>query len=236
MSAGLRPAEVLSALADLFFPRYCLGCGDVYPNAPLPLCPICFAGLARTGFARQADNEMERRLRAKFPFERAACLYRMPGKSALRELLHDLKYRRKKEYGLFLGQLAGWELKDQAAFPKAEVVVPVPLHPDKLKLRGYNQVELLAQGLCALSGSLLLADALIKSRATESQTRKNREERAENMEEVFAPGPSWHLLEGKSVLLLDDVMTTGATLTACADVLMAIPDISLSVFTIAMAD
>lgn len=236
MKAGLRAGEILSALADLFFPRYCSGCGDVYPQAPLPLCPVCFAGLAKTGFVSEADNEFERRLRGKFPFERAASLYFMPGKSALRELLHDLKYRRKKEYGLCLGRLAGCELKVHEAFPKAEIVVPVPIHPEKLKLRGYNQSEVIATGLCEETGQLLLADAILKRRATESQTRKNREERAENMEEVFARGPSWERLQGKQVLLLDDVMTTGATLTACADVLREIPGIRLSVFTIAVAE
>jgi ComF family protein len=150
----------------------------------------------------------------------------------IQHLIHQLKYRGKKEIGISLGKIYGQELKISPLFSLSTVIVPVPLHKNKLKKRGYNQSEAFAQGLAESMGIENYADALIRTHLTQTQTKKSRYERWQNVEEIFqviAPDK----LEGKHVLLVDDVVTTGSTLEACANKILDIPNTKVSVVTIA---
>ncbi len=152
----------------------------------------------------------------------------------VQRLIHQLKYKGNYEIGVFLGKLCGSKLKDSEYFNTADVIIPVPLHWKKVKKRGYNQSEMFAKGLSKIMGAELNTTVLSRKVHTETQTRKSRQERWKNVSDVFelsAPGQ----LTGKHILLVDDVITTGATLEASATRLCSIPDVKISIATIATA-
>lgn len=147
-------------------------------------------------------------------------------------LVHRLKYKGEKEVGVYLGKLLGRELSESEFFCDADVLLPVPLHPAKLKKRGYNQSEVIALGMEKSMKAKLDANILFRKVHTSTQTRKSRYERWENVKDIFGIRNP-HLLENKHVILVDDVITTGATLEACAEILLDIPGVKLSVASLA---
>jgi ComF family protein len=153
---------------------------------------------------------------------------------SVQKLVHQLKYRGRKEIGIAIGKFYGADLRESETFCSSQVIIPVPLHAGKLKRRGYNQSDLFAQGLA--SGLDIPHDPanLVRVKASETQTRRSRFERWKNVESVFkVSDPS--RLEGKNILLVDDVVTTGSTLEACAQELLKVPGTTVSVATIAFA-
>ncbi|MCS7037190.1 MAG: phosphoribosyltransferase family protein [Saprospiraceae bacterium] len=180
------------------------------------------------------ENEFTERLWGRIPLESGAALYFFQRRSPLQRALHRLKYHRQAHIGLQLGRLLGGQLKRSPFFRRVEAVVPVPLHPDKQQVRGYNQSALIASGVSEAMGIPAFLGALERRRFSESQTRKRRMERFDNVAEVFVlaqPGA----VAGKHILLVDDVLTTGATLEACGRALVSAPDVRLSMATVAIA-
>lgn len=147
-------------------------------------------------------------------------------------LVHKLKYNSKKEIGVYLGKLLGSQLMDSELFSDADLLLPVPLHPAKFKKRGYNQSEIIASGMETVMNAKLNADVLFRTIHTSTQTRKSRYERWENVKDIFEV-KNQDLLENKHVILIDDVITTGSTLIACAETLLDIPGIKISVASLA---
>lgn len=164
----------------------------------------------------------------------AAALFLFTKGSRVQHLIHHLKYDGKKEIGVSLGRKFGFQLKRSPLFSQIDLIVPVPLHPRKQKIRGYNQSELFAAGLSESMGIPYLKDGLKRVVHSESQTKKSREERVTKIKEVFAVNKR-DLLSEKHILLVDDVMTTGATLEVCATLLLGIPGTKVSLATIAIA-
>lgn len=147
-------------------------------------------------------------------------------------LMHRLKYRGKKEVGIYLGKLLGSQLAESEFFMDADVLLPVPLHPVKLKKRGYNQSQIITAGMETVMKAEMNTNVLLKSVHTSSQTRKSRYERWENVKDIFeVRNPE--SMENKHIILVDDVITTGATLEACAETLLDIPGVKLSVASLA---
>lgn len=226
--------NIWSDLWELFFPRYCVVCGERLSKAEESLCFRCLSSLPRTNLHLRADNEMEKCLWGKLPVERAtAFLYYAKG-GDVRKLIYELKYYRNARIGRFLGRWMASELASSGFFRDVDYVIPVPLHGKKQRERGYNQSEMLADGVSAVTGCRVLHGALLKSRNTETQTRKNHYERWLNVKDVFEYVPVTDLA-GKHVLLVDDVFTTGATVVACADALGKIPGLRVSVLALALA-
>lgn len=147
-------------------------------------------------------------------------------------LVHRLKYQGKKEVGVYLGKLLGAQLMESMFFRDAEVLLPVPLHPAKLKKRGYNQSEIIASGMETVMHASMKPEVLFRSVHTSSQTRKSRYERWENVKNIF-DARNTESLVNKHIILVDDVITTGATLEACAETLLDIPGVKLSVASLA---
>jgi ComF family protein len=145
-----------------------------------------------------------------------------------------LKYKEEKELGPMLGRLFGQELADQSVFPEAEAIVAVPLHPTRLKKRGYNQGELIAEGLAEALGIPLLTGVLQRSRASDTQTRKSRYDRWKNVEDIIRIKDR-EAIAGKNILLVDDVLTTGSTMEACIHALIGVPGVKVSVAAIGYA-
>lgn len=219
---------------EFFFPRYCVVCGKRLLRGEEHFCLNCLCALPRIRFHNQENNEMAKLLWGKMPIERAfAFLYYSKGGN-VRELLFQLKYYDNQEIGCFLGRCMAKELLFTGFFDGVEGIIPVPLHEKKRKSRGYNQSELLAEGISSVVRIPVLKDVLRRNKYTDTQTYKGNNERWSNVMDVFE-GVSVDRLAFKHVLLVDDVLTTGATLVACADALKGVPGLRISVLTLAWA-
>lgn len=219
---------------ELFFPRYCAVCGKRLSSGEECLCLKCLTFLPRTQFHLLADNEMEKALWGKVPLGRAsAYLYYAKG-GDVRKVLYELKYYGNPKVGHFMGRCMASELMPSGFFRGIDFIVPVPLHVRKLKQRGYNQSERLAEGISKVTGIPVLDGLLVREQYTETQTRKGSYERWMNVKDVFGCVEA-ERLEGKHILLVDDVFTTGATMVACADALAGIEGLRISVLTLAIA-
>lgn len=227
--------EMIDGMTHLLYPRLCYGCSkSLLPEEDI-LCLNCsIYNLPRTAYHHIPENETASRLAGRFPFEKATTLAYFTHEGLLQHLLHGLKYDGKTEIGSFLGKQLGYDLQLTGWANGIEVIIPVPLHIDKEKLRGYNQSTVIAEGVGEVLNIPVFPQALTRIRNTESQTQKSREERISNMEDAFAV-PNATILEGKHILLIDDVLTTGATLEACALALLKVPGLRISFATIGIA-
>jgi ComF family protein len=219
-------------VSTLIYPHNCCGCGHHLSSTDQVLCWRCINQLPLTGFEQKSPNPIENIFVGRVPVQHAASLLFFIKESLTQQLLHQLKYRSRQDVGLYLGRRmgkavlnAGWEM---------DCIVPLPLNPKRQARRGYNQAEVLAKGIGEVLGKLVENVAVIRTKNTATQTRKNRQERWENVSEVFDLQDG-HNLQGKHVLLVDDVVTTGATLEACGQVLLQIPGVRLSIATAAFA-
>ena len=230
----IRISELAEDLVSLVYPKVCMSCENALLRSEDIMCTHCRYHLPRTGYHLQPENPVVKLFWGRVDVRSAASCFLFTKGSGVQKLVHQLKYNGQTEVGRVLGRLYGSELKQSPLFNKTDVIIPVPLHPARLRKRGYNQCDYFAEGL---SQSLCIpADLTNVQRvvATGSQTRKSRFERWKNVEYVFkAQQP--HLLENKHVLLVDDVITTGSTLEACAQQLLTIPNVRVSIATIACA-
>lgn len=224
----------LTDFARLFYPHNCAGCGyELYDQRHL-LCLKCLSGLPFTGFENAADNYAARLFAGRLPLEKAASWLFFGKQGIAQALIHQLKYRGNTELGEYLGKQMGNALSKSGWFSDIDVLVPLPLNQKKLNIRGYNQSTVLCRGLQAATGIPLEEVAVMRTRFTETQTRKSRLQRWTNVEHVFDLREATHL-QGKHALLVDDVITTGATMDACGQVLLKVPGLRLSVLSLAVA-
>lgn len=221
-------------LWNLFFPRTCRVCGRILCPQEEVVCATCLCRLPRTRFHERSDNPVEQHFWGKFPLVRATSFFYYSKGGSARQLLYELKYHGHPEVGVFLGKLLAMELRMSGFFDGVDLLLPIPLHPRRQRERGYNQSERIAAGISAVTGLPVVLDGVVRSRYTETQTHKGAYERWRNVQQLFVC-PDTSRFEGKHVLLLDDVLTTGATLVSCADTLREIPGIRLSVLTVAVA-
>ena len=170
----------------------------------------------------------------KFPLERATSFLYRKG-SDFRQVLHQLKYGGQKEIGAIMGRYMASELQASDFFHGVDVIIPIPLHKKKQQIRGYNQSEWISRGIMAVTGIPVDTEAIIRRKNTETQTQKSALERWENVDGIFELHRSEHLA-GKHILIVDDVLTTGATTVACASRLAEIEGVRISVLTLAMAE
>jgi ComF family protein len=230
--------KVYSYLDDffaLFFPALCPACQkNLFKNESV-ICTDCIYHLPYTNFHLEKDNRVARQLWGRISFDiSSAFLYFHKG-SRVQNLLHQLKYNGKPEIGVKLGEMYGQILAAAANYKAADFIIPVPLHPGKLKSRGYNQSEHFGKGLSNALGIPLLPNTLRQRISTGTQTKRSRFSRYENMKEVFeVTNPE--SITGKHVLLVDDVITTGATIEACGIKILEVPGTMISIITIAFTD
>lgn len=226
--------RILNDLWEFFFPRYCVVCGRRLLTGEEHLCLSCLSALPRTGYHRFPGHPMEKALWGKIATERVTAFLFYAKGGPVRQILYALKYYGNQRIGVFMGRCMAAELKPSGFFDGIDCLMPVPLHAAKLKHRGYNQSASLAEGISAVTGIPVGEGLLVKVRSTDTQTRKSSYERWVNMRDVFVC-PSERLLEGKHVLLVDDVFTTGATMVACADAMQGVRGLRISVLTLALA-
>ena len=228
---------LISDFVSLVFPRTCLACVEPLARGEDHICTGCRAQLPYTDYHKlpERENPLARRFWGKVPVRHALSYLRFLRHGRVQHLLHQLKYQGQREVGLVLGRWYGTELATHGLAADFDLVVPVPLHPRKLAKRGFNQSDTFAEGLALGLAVPWSATALRRTEHTASQTRKSRTERWLNVATVFEVAEP-ALLLGKRVLLADDVLTTGATLEACAAVLLAAGCAEVSIATIACAE
>lgn len=225
----------LGSFLSLLFPRCCLVCGRPLAKGEECICTMCNINLPRTNYHLQEDNPVEQLFWGKVPLERATSFFFYRKGSDFRQILHQLKYGGRKELGATMGRYMASELLPSGFFKGIDVIIPVPLHKKKQQLRGYNQSEWIVRGIAAVTGISVNTESIIRRKNTETQTRKSTFERWENVDGIFELHSSEHL-PGKRVLIVDDVLTTGATTVACASALMEVQGIRISILTLAVAE
>ncbi len=223
----------LNDFINLIFPRICPACGNLLLKNEKIICLKCFYDMPRTNFHLDKDNPVAQLFWGRVWIENATSLYSFQKRSRYQKLIHELKYNGRQEIGEEMGRIMGYELKN-TLFASSDLVIPVPLHKKKLKTRGYNQSECIARGLSEVLEIPIDVESVIRIHQSETQTRKSRYERWENVEGIFEVRERKNLLY-KHVLLVDDVVTTGSTLEACATVILQVTGTKVSIATLAVA-
>lgn len=220
-------------LLDLLAPRLCVVCGRRLSLTEQVLCVTCNMHLPRTGFQYQAtDNVMARLFWGIIPIERAAALFYYAAGSKSANILYDLKYHDRPEIGREMGQLIAHEYLDTHFFEGIDLLVPIPLARSRQRRRGYNQSLELAKGISRVTGIPIADQVVRRTMFKQSQTQMGRRERQENVENVFVLSDPATLRGGKHILLIDDVITTGATMMACGRELLKADGIKLSLLSL----
>jgi len=230
----MRVKRYLSDLAALFFTQACAGCDAPLVGGEKLICTTCWYHLPDTHSHKDKQNSSARQLWGRVCIEAVASYWYFRDDSRVKRIIHHLKYRNRPEIGTVIGLRYGAALAETAPFNQAEIIVPVPLHTQKLRSRGYNQSAFFADGLARSMQLPVVEHGIICLRATESQTHKNRYERYENMQKMFQANDTGAIVD-RHVLLVDDVLTTGATLEACAGTLLEHGASRVSAVTIAKA-
>ncbi len=206
-------------LLMLFFPSNCLLCGKRLHVPGAILCFECEINMPKTGYGDRYNNPVSEIFWGRVPVRAGTSLFRFEKGSAYQTLLHDLKYRGNRKAGLYLGRLLGQELK-HTVFSDCDLIIPVPLHRRRLRQRGYNQSDIIARGASEITGIPVISHLLGRKKRSRSQTSMSRQDRFENMSTAFTLDNFTHDLHDKKILIIDDVITTGATLEACSQVLL----------------
>lgn len=224
--------RMLQSMIDLIFPRTCPGCGHALKAGEQAVCISCLLEMPATHFHESPkDNPLYFRLAGRVPLEAAAAMYYFDKHGRLKKVVSGLKYRKNPKIGIEMGKMIGETIRGQDWVARLEGVVPVPLHPKRKAERGYNQSAALGEGMAMVLGIPLLENSLIRVQNTKTQTRKGKAERWDNVESAFErvgelPG---------HVLLMDDIITTGATTEACIRALQTQPGLKVSLMALAMA-
>ena len=226
--------EIGRGIVHMLYPRLCEGCSKPLTGSEKVLCLWCAAELPETGYHNIADNETGMRFAGRVPFSHATSFAYFTNEGLLQHLLHGLKYKGKQETGIYLGAQFALALQQTEWISTVDFIIPVPLHPAKLAQRGYNQSMLIAEGMSGILDIPASEKFLLRRLNTESQTNKTLPERVANMKDAFIADKQ-DSLKGKHILLCDDVLTSGATLEACANTLLAAENIKISIATIGIA-
>lgn len=227
--------NILRDFLNFFFPDLCTVCKEKLANGEKHICLECLLLLPKTNYHLQADNRLEDFFAGRIPFQRiAAYTYFVKGGS-IQNIIHELKYKNNPEIGIFIGQLCGEDMKGCDFLSPIDYIVPVPLHPKRQKQRGYNQSLEICKGISERTGIAIDSSTLVRIVNNPSQTKNSRFERWNNVEGIFAIKDN-EIFEGKHILLVDDVITTGSTLEACAKELIKSKGCKVSIFAFGTAN
>ena len=224
-----------SRLVDLIAPRACVVCGGRLGIHEFFICGSCNLQLPRTNYADNPyENDMARLFWGQLPVERCAALFFYQGGSGPSQILYELKYKNHPEIGEFFGRMIAEEWNDTGFFEDIDLIVPVPLAKERQRQRGYNQSLHIARGIGSVTRLPIVTNAVSREQFVESQTQKDRWQRNENVEGCFRLNDG-SALKGRHVLLVDDVVTTGATICSCGREMLKAGDVRFSILTIGFA-
>ena len=220
-------------LLNLLYPKLCYACEAVLLRHEKVICTRCIHELPVTNYHLENENDVKKVFYGRVRIENAAALLLFEKKGMVQRLIHNLKYRGHEEIGEFFGKWMGRDLRQSGNYSGISAVVPVPLHKSRLKERGYNQVEKFGKAIALELRVPYIDDVLVKKTASKTQTLKKRFARWGSIDASFMIEKE-EKLEQAHILLIDDLVTTGATLEACASKLLTIPDTKISIATIAV--
>jgi ComF family protein len=223
--------ELKDSILHLAFPHVCEGCGTDNLQADHLLCLRCLDSLPKTNFYLHSNNPIEKIFWGRIAITSATAQYYFTKESMMQHLMHQFKYKGNKEVGIYLGKLMGWAMAESNRFSNIDALIPLPLHKSKEHKRGYNQATVLCEGISSVLNRPVWKDVVIRPEQTETQTKKGRIQRWQNMEGKFELLND-AAIENKHVLLVDDVVTTGATLEACGRELLKAKNVQLSIATL----
>jgi len=225
---------MLRSFLNLLYPNLCASCQEVLLKNEKTICYNCLVDLPRSLYYQDNENPIAKLFWGKIKLEIATSSFSFIKKGKIQRLMHELKYKGNTEVGEILGIELGKEIAKIENSLKIDIVIPVPLHPKKQRKRGYNQSDSIAEGVAKVLECEMNIGLLKRKEHSESQTRKSKYERWENVGEVFTLANAEDL-KGKHILIVDDVVTTGATLEACCKKLEEIEEVKLSIATLASA-
>ena len=230
----IRLKEIKDSLIHIIFPHVCDGCGSDLLNIESRLCIRCFASLPETNFEEHPGNPVEKIFWGRLLIVNATAQFYFTKESLMQHLMHQFKYKGNKDLGLQLGRMMGNALKASNRFNNIDALIPLPLFPSKEKKRGYNQATILCEGIAEILNRPVLSNIITRPQHTETQTKKGRIERWRNIEGKFQL-QEHQSIQNKHLLLVDDVVTTGATLEACGNELLYGENVKLSIATLCIA-
>jgi ComF family protein len=219
---------------SLLFPRLCYACGDHLMRNERLICTECYVVIPRTNYHTIQDNPVAQLFWGRCMIEKAAAFSYYNKNSRIRKLIHNMKYKGNKEIGYELGRIYGLSLKSSGFMDDIDIVMPVPLHPSKKRVRGYNQSEVISMGIADAAGLSVDIKSLVRKVVSATQTKRSRYERWTNVDGIFQVAES-QVVSGKHILLVDDVITTGSTLESCAIELLKEEGVRVSVVALAFA-
>ena len=226
--------NIFSSTMHLLYPHICTGCGSDLLEEDNLLCVTCIHDLPHTNFAALPNNQVEKDFWGRINLVAAYSQFYFSKSFLMQHLIHQLKYKGDTKIGFYLGEIMGKTMLKSNRFSGIDALIPLPLFADKEHKRGYNQATVICNGMSSVLNIPVLNGAVIRKHATETQTRKHRTERWENVKDSFKVVKPIEL-SGKKLLLVDDVITTGATLEACGNIILQIADVELSIATLAYA-
>ena len=219
----------ISDLLDLILPRYCAVCGHILSSTEKDICLDCLYRMPR--IEHEAQKEIEKLFWGIIPIERATSYIYYRKGSPYNNLLHLAKYKNRPDVARYLAAAAATELAAEGFFDGIDAIIPLPLSKKKKRKRGYNQCDYISDGISRATGIPVAKNTVRRTISNETQTHKNRDERWKNVEGIFSvAAPS--CLEGRHILLVDDILTTGATLASCAKTIKESSNCTISIFTI----
>lgn len=224
-----------SDMLNLLFPELCSGCGIYLYHGEKEICTKCLYDLPYTDFHLHHENLVAKQLWGRLNLNAAMAMLYFKKGTKVQNLMHNLKYNGRTEVGVKLGNLLAEKLKQSQNYADIDLIIPVPLHLKKQRSRGYNQSKYIADGIAEVLAIAVDEVSLVRNKMTETQTKKARYTRFENMQTVFGVVDA-EAIEGKHILLVDDVITTGATLEACGNVLFRSGIAKLSIASVAFAE
>jgi ComF family protein len=227
-------SELFRSFLSILFPVTCAACGKPLVKGEKTLCMNCILALPQTNYYKQHDNKISKLFWGRVHVFEAFSIYHFEKSGYIQTLLHALKYRSREDVGTWFGQQAARVINKCPNLSSVEVVVPVPLHRSRRRQRGYNQSEVIAKAIVSQTNMVLDTKSLKRIAANKTQTKKGKYDRWKNVSTIFRLEPN-HKLENKHILLIDDVITTGATAESCLAELWKANPASVSYLAIASA-
>ena len=226
--------DLLDDFLSLLFPRLCYACGNHLLRNEDLICTECYVVIPRTNYHSEDENPVSQLFWGRCMIEKAAAFSFYNKGSRIRNLIHNLKYKGIKEIGFELGRIYGLSLKSSGFIRDIDLIIPVPLHPSKQRIRGFNQSEIISSGIADVTGVPVDIESLSRIIVSATQTKRSRYERWANVEGIFRVMDTENII-GQHILLVDDVITTGSTIESCVNELLKVEGVKVSVVALAYA-